>query len=96
VSLDPTVNVLLIDPFPNDLINGHHWRIQIRRDRNNMWTIYNGGMWLQADFTWYPDQSTALRFEEVDNAVAKAQAAVKELVAGETTWDDMIAKWGAL
>lgn len=94
MSLDPTVSVLLIDPFPDDQLNGHHWRVQIRRDRNDLWTIYNSGYWLQSDFTWYPDEHTALRFEEVDNAVAKAQQVVKELRPGIHTWDDMVAKWG--
>lgn len=95
MSLDPDISALLIDPFPDDLINGHHWRVQIRRDRNNLWAIYNNGAWLQSDFTWYPNQVTALRFEEVDNAIAKAKQVVKKLQPGRYTWDDMCAIWGA-
>lgn len=94
MSLDPTVSVLLIDPFPLDARNGHHWRVQIRRDHDGLWQVYSAGMWLQPDYTWYPDQRTALRVEDRDNAVQQAQWALKGIVVGETTWDDMCAKWG--
>jgi hypothetical protein len=79
-----------VSAFQEDQINGHHWRIRIRRTPSDWWVIQWGGEWLQQDRTWYPDPHTALRYRDEHDAIAVAREALKALDVNGTTWADMV------
>lgn len=93
MNLNPIVTEITLDPFPRDWANGHHWRIQIRRDRDGLWTVHNAGFWLRSDSSWHSDQQEAVRFAGQADAVDTAQEALKTVEVGGVTWDEMCAKW---
>ena len=94
MSLEPIATKYTIIPFPQDDRNGHLWVVNIRRQRDTTWIVSNSGFYLDRDGDWTPDRRAALHFVDLDDAVAHAQQAVKELQPGAHTYADMAEKWG--
>lgn len=90
----PIVSEYTVAAFQQDDRNGHHWRIQVRRRVDGWWEVHHCGMWLQHDGTWYPHSGVGTFLADEQDAIERAQAALRDLDINGTTWDDMVQRWG--